>query len=123
MKIARFMPSNKCGPVFENCRRFVVLKGKHFLGNYVGVQPNRTREKLRRLEDGHANFAETESGEDFVNRLFNVIPQCRLRWKEVPCAANRLESSRLFFFFAAPSLTLRVPRDRYFCTRRNAAHK
>ena len=54
-------------------------EGIHLLTDNVGITTNGPRKELCRFEDGEADFAEVEGGEDFTGRLFDLVPKIRFR--------------------------------------------
>src|SRR5690349_23992523 len=84
--------------MFQELGPFKVVKCIHLLGNNVGFAADCAGKEFRRLEDGWANFPETERAENGATRLFDAIPQFSFRRQQVPCAFDRLElAARLFF--------------------------
>src|SRR5579859_4823185 len=82
----------------------------HFFGDNIGITADGPSEQIRSLEDGRADFAEAERGEDFVGSLLYAVPEGGVWREQVAGAADGLKLARLLFFlFCAFAHLLAAP--------------
>jgi len=87
-------------------------EGIHFLSDYIRLLTDAAGEEFSLLENGRADFAETERAEDCMRGYFDVIPQDGVRRKKIARTSDGLEFAALFFFwcgFAQIALSEKMP--------------
>ena len=68
-----------------------VRKSVHFFFDNIRAFSNAARKKLQFLDDGGADFAVTEAGENLPRRLFNPLPPFNLIGQDVVHASYGLD--------------------------------
>src|SRR5206468_12825564 len=73
-----------------------IRESVHLLGNDIGFFTDSTNEQLGRLKNRGADFTESVGVERLTQSRLEGVPDFDVSWKNVVCAANRLNHERRF---------------------------